>query len=488
MAFENCEQVNTLFIQGQQHINRNLIKKKFVPSNAYFGRVPSGTFPTHSGFTQRGHRLHRQAPPKCQEWRKLEQDVCNTNLCDFDPETVPLNGSETYYWFPVQLDYKTDWLCLDSLIFNEFPEEEIAHIENHLQNVNREVNEEFARTWYTHHSANKWVGLLPCDTSLEGASGDACNQVLCGCNTESLNYAWQFETYDNGTPNSCRLRVQLPHDQLYRISAMSLDLLDEAIIQLQLDGDYIMDSIQMFDLVVPDLKVSRQLQRQDDTINGGYKSTGGYRAGDLDRSLGVQKVINNYALRYDNRALKYVPAQIADQPLPAAFDAADPDTWALLIRVNPYIPSKKEIGIGFDPNPEWQYAPFAVSNIFQPRVGAIEDVPGTNGMGSARKVDPKGDSGVFSWKNPDWTCNVKRNKGFWMASHRLAFHPREVELGHSFLHRLDHRLRLVEIGCDITTKLCEDEISPYCCSGVQLDTECSEGVQENRVQLARNPS
>ena len=466
MPFTSCEQVNSLFIEGQQHIEKNLIKDKFVPTNAYYGRVPEGSFPTNSGLVQKGYRLARQAFPDDTRWRKLVQDGCDDNTCDFDPKVLPMNGSDSYEWYPVAMDLRTDWLCLDQFLYRQFPAEEIDHIEMGLRNINRYVNEEFTRAYYLNACQHKWVGILPPDSAGASISGnDDCLQLLCGCDPTVDDTMWVFETFDDGLVNTNRLRVKMAANQLYRISALSLDQLDEAIIPLEREGNYIMDSVQMFDLVVPDLKVSRQLQTQDDILNRGYRAAGGYAPEMLDRKLGVFRAVGNYALRRDPYAMRFAPANTADQPSAASFDPNDPTTWALLIRVHPFVQVKKTLGVGHDVNREYTRAPFAISCLFQSEVGRVERMPDTTGYGTARKEDYRAD-GYFHWRNPDWQCNVKRNNGFWMACYRMAWHPRRTELGHAFLHRLDHRIKLVEVPCDIVTKLCNDPVSPYTCTGI----------------------
>lgn len=463
MPFTACQQVNNLFIEGQQSLERNLIKLKFVPTNVYYGRMPEGNFPMNSGMTQKGFKLARQAYPDDVRWRKLQQEQCSDNTCAFDPTVIPMNGSDSYEWYPIAMDLRTDWLCLDSFLYREFPEEELAHVELGLQNINRYVNEEFARSAYLNALDHKWLGLLP-PQATEYTDAD-CEKVLCGCDTTVDDTMWRFETYDDGLPNLSRMRVKMPYDQLYRISALSLDQLDEAVIPLERDGDYIQDSVQMFDMIIPDLKVSRQLQRQDDIINRGFRSTGGYDAGQLDRKLGIQRTVGNYALRRDPYAPRYAPAKVSDQPAVNSFDPEDPDTWALLIRVLPFKQEKKTLGVGHESNKEYNKAPFAISTFWQPQVGRIERLADTTGYGTARKVDYRSE-GYFHWRNPDWQCNIKRNNGFWMACYRMAWHPRRTDLGHAFLHRLDHRIKLESVDCDLLSKACDDKVSPYTCTGI----------------------
>lgn len=472
MAFESCEQINTLFIQGQEHIERNLIKKKFLPSNAYYGRVANGTFPKRSGLTHRGHRLGRQAPPDEMQWRKIEQDVCNTNACDFDPQIIH-NGSDTYNWSLLAFDLRTDWLCLDSLLFNEFPEEEIDHMEMSLQSINRYVYEEFARSRYTNLSEHKYVGLIP--------SGGQADDF---CTNEAVDAGWVFESYANGEVNPNRVRVRLASDEAGRISALSNDLLEQTVIRLQYEeASYIADGVLLYDLVLPDLRSSIQLAREEDEAGNFYKSRGGYQASDLDRDLGVQRVVGNFAHRYDRYAAKYYPAAAADQPEAAAFDETDPTTWLLLIRVQPYRQTAAEIGVKHVINDDYLNAPFAISNVFVKDVFRIESLPVEGGYGSAQRgmASPEG---RFEWRNPDWDCNLLRNKGFWLARYHVAAHPRMTELGHSFLHRIDNRVRLVEVPCDLGEAQCYDPVSPYCCDGLQGAEQCDGG--ENRVQSTKS--
>lgn len=474
MAFESCEQINTLFIQGQEYIERNLIKKKFIPMNAYYGKVPSGSFPTRSGLTHRGHRLARQAPPQDMQWRKVEQDVCNTNACDFDPQIIN-NGSDTYNWSLVAFDLRTDWLCLDSLLFNEFPEEEISHMENSLSSINRYIYEEFARSRYVHLCQNKLIGLLP-DGGLPDPD-DMCANV-------SMNGAFMFELFANGEPNPARVRVRLPSDKADRIASLSNDLLEQTVLRLQYeDSSYIASGVLLYDLVLPDLRSSLQLARDEDEQGNFYKSRGGYQSSDLDRDLGVQRVVGNFAHRYDMYAMKYYPAPAADQPLAGSFADGDPTTWLLLYRVEPYMQVAAEIGVRHDINEEYINAPFAITTCFVRDVMRLESLPVESGYGTARRGDANPE-GRFLWRNPDWDCNVLRNKGFWLARYHLAAHPREVEFGHAWLHRIDNRISLNEVPCTTPEATCHDPVSPYCCDGIAGATQCDGG--ENRVQSSRD--
>lgn len=474
MAFESCEQVNTLFIQGREHIERNLIKKKFLPSNAYYGRAKQGTFPKKAGLTHRGHRLGRQAPPEEFQWRALVNDVCNTSACDFDPQVIH-NGSDTYNWSLVAMDLRTDWLCLDGLVFNEFPEEEISHMEESLQNINRQIYEEFARSRYTNLAGQKILGRLP-------AAGLPDPDTFCG--NDAINGGWVLETFANGEPNPARVRVCVASDQAARIAALSNDLLEQTVLRLQYEEEaYVADGVQLFDLVLPDLRSSIQLAREEDEAGNFYKSRGGYSASDLNRDLGIQRVVGNFAHRYDPYAAKYYPAAAADQPDAGDFLASDPTTWLLMIRVHPYVQVAAEIGVRHDINEDYVNAPFAISNVFIRDVFRIESHSPNDGYGSARRgaANPEG---RFMWKNPDWECNVLRNKGFWLARYHLAAHPRRTELGHSWFHRIDNRVKMVEVPCATAEATCHDPVSPYCCAGVGGAESCLGG--ENRVQSSRD--
>lgn len=479
--FTSCKQVSDFFINGQEYWHESLTKYKYHGSNAWFGRLPEGSFPVASGTEQRGWSLGAMAPPEQIRWRQIVDEFCNSNACSFDPHHISLPGADSYTYSLQRVEALTDWLCLDGFVFKHAIDEEIAHIEQQMRRINRFFKEDFARVSWIHHSSHKWAALLPCEVG--DYCGDDCFKIMQGCDNDMRDGMWQFETFSDGYPNKSRIRVALPYDQLYRIAPLSIDMLRSVLIELDAvdpswslygsydDGDgleenLISDGSRMLEVILPDLKTRAQLERSlviDQRAPGGFFAD----SKSIDPRLGIESTIENFALRYDRDMMRYAPLPPADQPLPVNFDITDPTTWAILEMVprTYYVPTSNG-GRKSVPNRDWNYAPFSLTIPFQRRVGRIEMLPVKNGSGSAQKPSWAQKEAEITWHSPQWPCNIKGNYGFWMFQHNCAFHPRLTELGNPILTRLDHRVKLIEIACDIMAKRDVPSYGSYGCEDV----------------------
>jgi len=132
-------------------------------------------------------------------------------------------------------------------------------------------------------------------------------------------------------------------------------------------------------------------------------------------------------------------------------------------------------GIKSVPNPDYQKAPFGISTIITPEVMDYMGMPEGKSVNSAVK-EGVGTSvnyaGRATWHNPDWQCNLERNKGFWKVNFGLAVRPKRPEFGHSWLHRISSKIQLRGACCTIGTPQCVVPLVGNC-FGVTAGTEAA---------------
>lgn len=475
----SCEMIDTLFVESEQAVTKGLIKKKIVQKNAYYGKIPDeGSFPLHSGTRIRGWRLGRIGVPDDRNgWRPVEDELCSTNACSFEPEVIG-HGSSDYFFSLVQRDLRTDWLCIDSLALRAIPEEELMHLEDGLRNAARYVHEEFRRSRYLLFGANKLVAILP-DS---GDWGDN-NEVVSCDGSEMLNAGYVFEYRANGEMDESHVRVCCAPADLGNIGTLTLDMLDYASERLEYEDDAYLDNTGLFDVLLPSRTLAVQLAQQEAQDMGTTDVSGGVNIMDLRREFGTDRVIRNYSLRSDIHAMRFYPDNAANTAMTEeqgyAFDASDPSTWARLVRVYPYKPKKAKIaGIEYVTNPAYLKAPFGITTIRHNRVMSVMSFPPLTGVGPAKKeqMGGLGYDGVAVWQNPDWECNVNRDKGFWKMRFRLAAKQNREEEGYSWLTRIGPKLILRGNLCELPSAPCEEDITPYCFEGMGGSTDSGLGV------------
>lgn len=451
----DCHPVDTWFREGQQHINENLIKKEFISRYVYAERIPKGIWAANGSYTHRVDRLTAIKPPDCINWRRLDGNQCETNACDYDPEYIH-RGNEIQEYGIVKLNLQTDWICLDHLYQQQYPLQEIQHLEMHLSEIDRYVRDEFDRVRYTDLSANK---VLP-------FSADAEDCLAC-CSEAKLD-GWKFDRFENGEVNSCYVFACVDPAELDTIGEMSTDLLDQALLTLEYQNrSYSFgEGIQLYDLILPDRRVSNNLVQTYDQNGNNFMSWGQWNINELNRAFGVFRVVGNFAHRFDNHALKYYPDQEYNDNLPP-FNPDDMNTWPRFFRVFPYINQVAQNGIKAVPNPDYIQAPFAITNIFSPDVMVEEVHPDVVAYSSATKKDGVV-TNTWGWKNPDWDCNVERTKGFWLGKWMMAAQPRQVENGYSYFHRIDTSFCIRKTRCPLPPEPpCQEDVTPYCPPGAQ---------------------
>jgi hypothetical protein len=481
--FTSYQQVHDLFIEGQELWNKSLIKERYTGSNAWQGRLSEGEFPTGHGTQQRGFRLGAMAAPTNIRWRDIVSDICNNNACSFDPQRIEFAGSDDYTYSLQRTESITDWLCLDGLLFRHTADEEVAHIESQLKRINRNFVEHFDRVRYIHFVDNKWAGWLP-PSELEYCQEDCFNQVVNGAN-EIYPYSWRFEDYDDGQPNETIIRVNCPWTQLYRITPLCLDILRQVEIELNAidssyglygeseeggsseDGMLPSNTTGKMEVIIPDLKSRSLLQREYAFQN---RAPGSDPMDKVDPALGIEATVENFMLRMDKDMMRYAPVAPALQPAANSYSADNPLTWAILRMVPRTREVAAKIGKKNVLNRDWLNAPFAITIPFSPAVGKIEKLPDYSGTGTARKGSHAIPEATIQWRSPDWEFNINGSFGFWLMKHNRAFHPRRTELGHAILHRIDHRVRLIDVMTDMPAWRSMPRYEPYCTTATVTET------------------
>lgn len=467
--------VHDIFIQGQELWHKSLIKESYKGSRTWQNRLRVGSFPTGHGTTQRGYRLGAMAPPHLIEWRHIVAEVCNNNTASFDPHRITFPGSDDYTYSLLRTEAMTDWLNLDGFIYRHAIEEQVAHMEQQLHRINRFIVEQFDRVRYIDATENRWCGLLPCGDA-EYCEED-CFAQITSANNEINPMMWRFEAHPNGQPNESIVRVALPWTQLYRISPLCLDILRNIKVELNArDSDFALygkdeedgsstdsmlpeNNTGLMEVIVADVRTRAQLERERAFQS---RAPGSDLAKEVDPRLGIESVVEDYALRTDLEQMRYAPAPIADQPAANLFSPDDPTTWAILRMVPRLRPVAMSHGITNRINRDWLSAPFSIAIPFVPSIGRIENLPDQTGTGTARKPPHRTPESTIAWKSPDWPFNINGNWGFWMMRHNRAFHPRRTELGHSILYRLDHRVRLLDIMADMPAWRQPRQLDTFC--------------------------
>lgn len=467
-----CEEIDTIFAVSEQKVTKNLIRKKIVQKNAYWGKIPDGEkFPLGSGTRIKGFRLGRIGVPNCTGWRPVEDELCSTNACDFEPDVIQ-HGHDDYFFSLAQKDLRTDWLCIDSLALREMPEEEVMHLEEGLQDATRYVHEEYRRSRFLLFGRNKHVAVVGLDDDT-GLPLESTNE----CDAEIRDNAYLFEVRDNGEMDECHVVVCVDPSQINRIGEMSLDMLDDAAENLEYKDSSFLDTTGLFDVLLADRKMAQKLAFSEATELGGTDS-GMWDLKDLRKNFGTQKVARDmFSLRHDFHAMRFYPDTDHNATL-EAFNQNNPNTWPRFERVFPYVAVDADVaGVKFVVNKDYLKAPFGISTIMSTRVMSVMSFPNVQKVAGAAKVGGFGYEGTAQWQNPDWPCNVNRDKGFWKLRFRLAAKQQHDDEGYSWFHRIDRRLALVGNPCPLPADPCVEEVSAYCFKGFGVDS----GHGENRA-------
>lgn len=481
----NCEQLNTLFIEAQQQVTNDLISRKWNPTNGYYGKTnDGGRFPLNSGTTIKGYELGRVTIPQGQGWRPVEDALCATNACDFDPEVMH-SGSDEYQFSLIATDVRTDWVCLASLALRAMPGKEIAKLEDGMRAANQRIQDELRRSRYLMLGLHKIVNTVDAVTVdlPGGGTVDLPAEDYQSCTDNSLDNAYVFEQRANGEMDENHVRVCVLPSKISYISEMTPDMADSAKRLLQYDASEGAATVAkvLYDLLLPDGKISGRMAKMENAEMDNAATYGGYNMLDLRQGWGIERVIRDYATRQDVYGMRFFPDTATNAGLDdESFDLNDPSTWPRFNRVHPYKYVKALIGVKAVPDPDYDKAPFGISTILNPRVMEVMSFPNTMSVGSGKVVGGYGFDGTANWVNPDWECNLTREKGFWMMRFRAAIRPDYANEGFSWFHRLNHRMALRGNQCAIPTRVVPDDVTPYCYEG--LGGSVNSGNGSNVVQ------
>ena len=498
-----CKELNLIFKQSEQKLSDSLITYKTKVSNPYWGKIKdSGMFPRKSGTSIKIVKLGRSTidPPR---WQGVSDSYCGTNACDNPEQDIIYNGFETDNYSLAKTSFRTDWLCLDALVFREMPESELAHFEDNIRKASQRVWNEFGRSRYIHMCQNKVVATVD-DADLTDVCEDSPKVKCNDQNIDTEGFVWaRYAQLDgsDGEINENYVFVKVNPTKLENIALLSLDMLDVATEELETEDDtmpFADEGIQLFDVVLANSRMGNQFCMQEDRRMNNAISYGGYDPMQLKRTLGTKNVFRDrYSVRYDNDSARFYPDTVYNTALVEAggytYDATDPETWPRFKRVYRYIQQKSTSGEGaiwVSNKVNFLNAPFAISTIFSPGVCSIQGYPDGTSMGSAMKegVGLKHNyAGNAVWHNPDWECNLDRNKGFWKVDFGAAVRPEKKELGYSYFHRVSRKISLHSTTCDIPTEECVTPYSPYCYEGMTGADEDLNGTSGQLRPMYRGP-
>lgn len=469
----DCHPLDLLFRESEQRFTDSLARYKERPSNGYYGKIKQvGTFPTGQGTTIKDQRLLRINTQPTMSWEGVQDGLCSTNLCE-TPPTARINQAG---WEDVDItlqkgSFDTDWICLDSLTFRKFATEQLNHFVEGVQQKSANEWDDKLRVEYLNGVGNK---LMPYVDATVITSGD-CDCAPAECSDENVQAdAWQWVRNSDvggvpGQVNGNYILVNIDPtaaNAWERIGLLTTDLLELAQLKLNYADEnkpMIGEGVDLYDVVLPDVRMGRDLRAWEDEDMANVHSYGGYQPEMLKRTLGTKFVLrDSFSFRYDQFAAKFWPDTEYNTALVAqvgyAHNPVDPTTWPRLKRVYPY----KEVintngGIKSVENPDYVKAPFGITTIMTPEVINYMGFPQIDNAAGAKK-EAWGASinyaGKATWINPDEPCNRERNKGYWYVKFGLAVKPLRQEFGFAWLHRISSKIRVRGACCPIGTLPC----------------------------------
>jgi hypothetical protein len=456
LYFNSCGELDSFFREGREYFN-DLYVKKLVTNSTYFTRFEEQPWPLNHTTEQKAFRFGRGFYDPCTPFRKINDTYCNTDSCDSSPEVIQRPGTESYTFELLRKEMTTDWICVESLLYRLFPAEEILQFEESNARITKNVHEEFLRANYIGQAGHKWVGLTTDDGT------------YCGLLDDQAWFIPQHTADNTAGYDLCSVKVKVAPADLNKIAYLSLDMLDDALIELQNEDDaFRLDiaeqtGMQLLDIVIPDPRVGRALYFQAKRNNGYWDANTDFDARLSSLKLGVNRVIGDYAFGYDINAARFN----ADPDQPAGpFSPTDPATWAKLIRVPRYVKIVQENGCSYVPNKDYQNADFAISVAIVNKAMVKWTMPSATGYGQAQMMT-QNYAGDWEWKNPDWECNRWRKMGYFQAQFRLAAQVKDPTLIHVFLHRLPKTKNLYGSCCPLNEYTPPtDPADCYNCEGV----------------------
>lgn len=458
LYFNSCAEIDSFFREGREYFN-DLYVKKLVTNSTYFTRFEEQAWPLNHTTEQKAFRFGRGFYDPCTPFRKINDTYCNTDSCDSKPEVIERPGTESYTFELLRKEMTTDWICVESLLYRLFPAEEILQFEESNARITKNVHEEFLRANYVGGAGHKWLGI---------ANDDG---TYCGVLDDQSWFVPEHSGNDATGYDLCAVRVKCPVADLVKIAYLSLDMLDDALIDLQNEDDAFRMDIQeatgmpLLDVVIPDPRVGRWLFFQAKKNNGYWDANTDFDERLTRLKLGINRIIGDYAFGYDINAVKFNADSAFNATLPA-FDASNPDTWPRLVRVPRYKKVASEQGCVYVPNRDYQDADFAITPVMVNKALVKWTMPSASGYGQAQQMT-QNYAGDWEWKNPDWECNRWRKSGFYQAQFRLGAQIKDPTIMHVFLHRMPKSRTLYGSCCPLNTYTPNaNSVDCYSCAGV----------------------
>jgi len=458
IIFNSPSELDTFFREGREYFNEIYVKK-LVTNSAYWNRFSEDSWPANHETTQRGFRFGRGFYDPCTPFRKLVDGYCETNVCDSEPEVIQRPGNESYTFELLAKEMTTDWFCIESMLYRLFPAEEILQFEASNARITKNVWEEFLRNNYIGGGEYKHVGFAD------------DNNLFCGRIEDAGFFIPEHSAGNEAGYDMCAIRVKCSVADLEKISLLSLDMLDEALIDLQDEDDAFRLDIReetgmpLLDILLPGPTVGRALYWT-------AKQNQGYWEADTDfdprlsrARLGVNRIIGDYAFGYDIDAPRFNSDTAFNAALPT-FDEGDPDTWPRLVRVPRWKKVALEQGCAYKPNQAYKTADFGISVAMIQNAMKKWGPPRGSGYGMAQ-MPQQNYAGMWEFRNPDWPTNRFRKNGFYQAQFRMAAQILDPTLIHSFLHRLPRGKNLAASCCPLN-EYTATTVDPDCysCPGV----------------------
>lgn len=459
IANPSCADMDQLFRESREFYNNYYIKKMAVNS-AYYSRVQIQTWPEATLPEQSAFRFGRGWYNPDEPWYDVNSGRCVQDSCDNNWEFIAHPGTEKYTFRLFRKDMRTDWYCLTDLNYRLFGEAEMNHIMDTNVNITKNVHEEFARSNWVGGSGHRWLPIAGDDTL-----------VSCTVQDDTGWFVKEFDGTGEGSYDVGYVYVKLPATQLDTIGLLSLDTLDDVLVNLQREDDaYRLDVSEwagrpLLEIIVPDAKVLRQIWQFAKQSGGWWEADTDFDNKQLQYSLGIERVVGNYAFAYDINGLRFNVDWAYNNAL-SAFNEADPDTWPRLKRVLPYYPVAGELGCKWVQNPLFTRADFGITVPWINNQMIKWMAPNQSSYGEATGA-VQNYAGDWEWKNPDWECNIKRNQGFFWNQFRMGMQIQDPSMVHSILHRLNNSQIITPACCPLQADY-TPQYTPdcYACTGV----------------------
>lgn len=493
----SCEKYDTAFRNAEQQISADIIEKKYkLGVNIYWGHITDGgRFPTKSGTRIKKVRLSRIGYGQMTTgWTYLQDDGCFSNACaEPDAEVISHGSTESFYTLE-RFKVATSPICLALIPFRQMGDREMAHFEASMKNMTQYFWNEYLRSRYIYWCENKYLSLVPASVfsgtdgeTLIGEGADVCDTLVRKCTPAIDPGGFIFwhrganaPVLDSSFPIDERfISANVPPSQIHRISELSADIVEAAIINLQFEDEnmpFIDQGIALMDVVVPDVKVARRLAQLERIQESECMPQVMFAGKELGRNLGIKRIIREmFSVRVDQHGMKFYPdAQYNGALTDAAYDPENPATWPRFQRVFAYRPKVNANGtVGYVVNKEFLQAPFGISVVFTKTVMQMLHHPEAQSYGSAKVGENAREyGGEAKWVNEyDKKCNPKREIGHWELHFGAGIEPDRPENGHAFFHRIDHSISLSAVFCPVPLLTCRGDDMTNFCYNTLVDTE-----------------